>query len=115
MPKTHADILVQHIQARSKQAASYDIPRLPRGARIDACDSLLGPSEVFLLADGSVIEVGKTVLHSWGCLAAYDGLNPTCPHCRHDLSLDGRGSKKTTLPELHGCAVCGWQDPEFRT
>ena len=115
MNKTQADMLVQHIQAKSRQATSYDIPRLPLGARIDACDSLLGPSEVFLLTDGSVIEVGKTVLHSWGCLAAYDGLNPTCPHCRHDLSLDGLGRKKTTLPDLHGCAVCGWRDPDFRT
>ena len=115
MNKTLADILVQHIQGKSRYSNSYEIPCLPLGARIDACDSLLGPSEVFLLVDGSVIEVGKTVLHSWGCLAAYDGLNPTCPHCLHDLALNEMGRKKTTLPELHGCAVCGWQDSEFRT
>lgn len=115
MHKTQADILVQHIQAKSRYSNTYEIPYLPRGARIDACESLLGPSEVFLLADGSVIEVGKTVVHAWGCLAAYEGIQPTCPQCRHDLSLDGRGRKKTTLPDLHGCAVCGWQDPEFHT
>ncbi len=115
MKQTQADMLVQHIRAKSKQAPAYDIPMLPRRARIDACDSLLGPSEVFLLADGSVIEVGKAVVHSWGCLAAYDGINPTCPHCRHDLSLDGSGRKKRTLQELHRCIVCGWQDPDFRT
>lgn len=114
MKQTQADMLVQHIRTKSKQADSYDIPRLPHGACIDTCDSLLGPSAVFLLADGSVIEVGKAVLHSWGCLAAYEGINPTCPQCFHDLSLDGLGRKKTTLQDLHGCLVCGWQDLDFR-
>ena len=115
MNQTQADILAQHIQTKSRHADSYEIPRLPRGARIDECDSLLGHSEVFLLADGSVIEVGKAVLHSWGCLAAYDGINPTCPSCHNDLSLDGLGRKKTTLQELHRCMVCGWQDPDICT
>ena len=114
MNQTQADILVQRIRAKSRHSDSYDIPRSP-GARIDTCHSMLGYSEVFLLDDGSVIEVGKAVLLSWGCLAAYDGIPPTCPHCRNDLSLDGMGRKKKTLRELHDCLVCGWQDPDVRT
>lgn len=114
MKQTQADMLVQQIQAKSRHSNYYEIPRLSPSACIDECDSILGHSEVFLLDDGSVIEMGKAVLHSWGCLAAYDGINPTCPHCRNDLSLDGRGKKKKTLQELHGCMVCGWQDPDFR-
>ena len=115
MNQTQADVLVQQILAKSRHADSYEIPRFSPGVRIDKCDSLLGYSEVFLLDDGSVIEMGEAVLHSWGCLAAYDGINPTCPYCRTDLSLDGLGRKKKTLQELHRCMVCGWRDPDFRT
>ena len=115
MNQTQADILAQHIQAKSRYSDSYEIPRFSPGVRVDECDSLLGHSEVFLLDDGSVIEMGKAVLHSWGSLAAYDGIDPTCPHCHNDLSLDGLGRKKKTLQELHRCMACGWQDPAIRT
>ena len=115
MNQTQADILILQILAKSRQSDSYAIPRFSPGVRIDECHSLLGRSEVFLLDDGSVIEMGKAVLYSWGCLAAYDGINPTCPSCHNDLSLDGLGRKKKTLQELHSCMVCGWQDPDVRT